>query len=136
MDVLLDLKPIYSSQVIALLRKFYYTIEIHSRNLTSFDISMEHYGPILISVIMRKLPEDFKLNISWQMPPGKWIFKSLLDVFKHELISRERFSDSYYSKLTRSDPYNSSNQSPKTSGTVLTMGEGRNGKSMITYTFC
>ena len=47
---------------------------------------MEPYGPILISVNMSKLPEDFKLSISRQMPPVKWIFKSFLDAFKHELI--------------------------------------------------
>ena len=72
-SVMKGLKPIYSSQDIALLRKFYDSIEIPSRNLTLFYISMEHYGPILISVIMSKLPEDFKLNIFRQMPPGKWI---------------------------------------------------------------
>ena len=135
MDGLSDLKSIYSSQEIAFLHKFYDSTEIHSRNLTSFDINMVHYSPILISVIMSTLPEDCNLNISQQMPPGKWILKSLLDVFKHELISVERVSGSYNSNLCRCESHNSSDQSP-TSGAVLTMVEGRNGKSMITYTFC
>ena len=41
---------------------------------------------------MSKLSDNLKPNISRQMPPSKWILKSLLDVFKHELISKERFS--------------------------------------------
>ena len=97
---------------------------------------MEHHGPILISVIMSKLSEDFRPNISRQMPPSKWILKSLLDVFKHELISKERFSGSCYSELPRCSPHNSSNQSPKTSSAVLTIREGRNGKLIITCKFC
>ena len=85
---------------------------------------------------MSKLSEDFRPNISRQMPPSKWILKSLLDVFKHELISKERFSGSCYWELPRCDPHNSSNQSPKTSSAILTMGGGRNGKLIITCKFC
>ena len=90
MDSLLALRPIASSRDISELRNIYDSIEIHSRNLEMFDVNSEHYGPILISVIMSKLPEDFRLDISRLMPAGKWELKHLLNMFKQELTSREK----------------------------------------------
>ena len=90
MDALLALKSISSSRDIQNLRSIYDTIEIHARNLENYDVNSEHYGPILISIIMNKLPDDFRLDISRLMPPGKWELKKLLDTFKNELTSREK----------------------------------------------
>lgn len=78
-DALLPLPSVPSSHNILELTNVYDTIEIHARNLQNFDINPEHYGPILISVIMSKLPDDFRLNILRMMPAGKWEFNKLLD---------------------------------------------------------
>ena len=52
---------------------------------------MEHYDPLLISVIMGKLPKYFELDITRQMAYVKWILKRLLEVFKNEKLLVERF---------------------------------------------
>ena len=39
---------------------------------------------------MKKLPEEFRLELSRQMPVGKWDLAKLLEVFSKELASRER----------------------------------------------
>ena len=57
-------------------------IETTSRNLRPHNIDSNHYGPILI--------EEFRLELSRQMPVGKWDLAKLLEVFSKELASRER----------------------------------------------
>ena len=89
MDTLLSLRPV-SSENVNDLREIYDIIEIHTRNLSSLDISMREYGPILNSIIMSKLTRGIKLDISRQMPAGKWNVIKLMDVFKRELVARER----------------------------------------------
>ena len=65
-------------------------IETTFRYLHPYDIDSKHYGPILISVIMKKLPEEFRLELSKQIPVGKWDLAKLLKVFSKELAPRER----------------------------------------------
>ena len=91
MDTLLSLRPV-SSENVNDLCEIYDIIEIHRRNLSSLDVSMKEYGPILNSIIMSKLTRGIKLNISRQMPAGKWNVIKLMDVFKREreLVARER----------------------------------------------
>ena len=60
-------------------------IETTSCNLRTHDIDSNHYGPILTSVIMKKLSEEFRLELSRQMPVGKWDLAKLLEVFSKEL---------------------------------------------------
>ena len=90
MDVLLSLPNVESCSDIHILRKMLDVIETTSRNLRPHDIDPNHYGPILISVIMKKLPEEFRLELSRQMPVGKWDLAKLLEVFSKELASRVR----------------------------------------------
>ena len=90
MDVLLSLPNVESCSDIRLLRKMLDAIETTSRNLRPYDIDSNHYGPILISVVMKKLPEAFRLELLRQMPVGKWDLAKLLEVFSKELASRER----------------------------------------------
>ena len=89
MDSLLSLRQVKTDNV-EQLREIYDVIEIHTRGLTSFDISTKNYGPILNSIVMSKLPHNIKLDISRQMPSGKWDIVKLMDVFKRELVARER----------------------------------------------
>ena len=39
---------------------------------------------------MKKFPEEFLLELTRQMPVGKWELTKLLEVFSKELASRER----------------------------------------------
>ena len=68
MNVLLSLPDVESSSDIRLLRKMLNVVETTSRNLRPHNIdSNNHYGPILISVIMKKIPEEFRLELSRQI---------------------------------------------------------------------
>ena len=62
MDILLSLPNIKSCFDICLLRKMLDTIETAFRNLRPYDTN--YYSPILISVAMKKLPEEFRLKLS------------------------------------------------------------------------
>ena len=92
MDVLLSLPDVESCSHIRLLRKILDVIKTTSRNLRPHNIDSNHYGPILILVInlMEKLPEEFRLELSRQMPVGKLDLAKFLEVFSKELASRER----------------------------------------------
>ena len=71
MDLLLSLSNVESCSDIRLLRKMLDVIETTPRNLRPHDIDSNDYGTIIISVIMEKLPEKFRLELSRQMPVGK-----------------------------------------------------------------
>ena len=89
MDALLAITPVKMNNVNEL-RELCDVIEIHTRNLQLFDICAQNYGPVLISIILSKLPNEIKLEISRQMPQGKWDIKQLMEVMKKEIASRER----------------------------------------------
>ena len=89
MDTLLSLRQVKTDNV-EQLREIHDVIEIHTRSLNAFEISAKNYGPILNSIIMSKLPHNMKLDISRQMPTGKWDIVKLMDVFKREVVARER----------------------------------------------
>ena len=78
MGTRLNLRPVLYDDV-KKLRQLYDLLEFHVRNLSAFDISTKNYGPILNSIIIAK-----------QMSTGKWDISKLLDIFKHEIVSRER----------------------------------------------
>ena len=74
----------------------YDSIEINVRSLKTLDISSKHYGPILVSIIMSKLPSEIRLVISRSMATltaatanDKWKIDQLLEYVKAELKSRE-----------------------------------------------
>ena len=91
-DILLALHPVSSSSNITEFRKIYDKVETVSRNLQCFEVHAEHFGPTLIAVLMKKLPSDFYLQVSRNMPQGKWEISKLLDEFEQELLSRERIN--------------------------------------------
>ena len=134
MDFLLSLPNVESCSDIRLLRKMLDAIETTSRNLRPYDIDSNHYGPILISVVMKKLPEAFRLELSRQMPVGKWDLAKLLEVFSKELASRERCqsikSSERSSQIIGSQGLNS--------GTVLHVASENHNRNppKITCTYC
>ena len=46
---------------------FYDRVESHIRSLLTAGIPQENYGPLLIPIILEKLPDDIKLELgSWK----------------------------------------------------------------------
>ena len=91
-DILLALQPVSSSSNITDLQKICVKVETVSRNLQRFEVPAEHFGAILTAVLMKKLPSDLRLQVSRNMPQGKWEISKLLDEFEKELLSRERIN--------------------------------------------
>ena len=68
----------------------YNKIETCVRNLGSLNIEKQQYGPVLISIVMAKLPEEVRLVISRVMPMNEeWSTDGFLEVLKKEVESRE-----------------------------------------------
>ena len=66
-DVLLALHPVSSSSNITDLRKIYDKVETVSRNLQRFEVQAEQFGPILIAVLLKKLSNVLRLQVSRNM---------------------------------------------------------------------
>ena len=132
MDVLISLEAVTSAKDITSLRKLFDKIEIHARNLNIFDVNAEHYGPILISIIMNKLPDEIRLDISRNMPTGKWKLIDLLAVFSAELSSREKCVS--MSSKERTGVQDSSEKQSEFSATALHVG--RKNEYKVTCSYC
>ena len=95
-DKLLNLTPVISSKEIKSVRGLHDEIEINVRSLKNLDIASSHYGPILISIVMSKLPDDIKLIVSRTMASvstkesdKEWKIDKLIRILKQEIESQE-----------------------------------------------
>ena len=68
------------------LRKLFDTVESHVRSLNSLGINYQHFRPLLIPIILERLPNTIKLQISRKLGKENWNIKQFLLV-KHEEIS-------------------------------------------------
>ena len=93
MDKLMNIKPVASTRDLTKIREVYDLIEVHVRNLSSLEIETSQYGPVLVSIVMSKLPNEIKLHISRSMPLNEgWDVDTLLQNLKQEIESREMCS--------------------------------------------
>ena len=63
-----SIAPITSTSDNETIREIYDKIEINVPNLQFLDIDTSQYGPVLISIVISKPPEDIKLQILQPMP--------------------------------------------------------------------
>ena len=66
MNKLLNLSYSGNLNDLKYLRQLYNNIDTQVRSLTSLGMDPDSYGPMLIPVVLSKLPEDRKLNITRQ----------------------------------------------------------------------
>ena len=59
--------PKLNNDSVSRLSSFYNTIESHIRSLLTMGINPSHYGPLLIPVILERLPDAIKLLITWKL---------------------------------------------------------------------
>ena len=79
MDNLLKLNPCTSHQP-QQLRYLYDQIQVQIRGLESLDVTTESYGQLLIPIIMSKLPNEIRLQISGNTDKKKWKTQELLEL--------------------------------------------------------
>ena len=89
MDALLKLPLVHNSDT-KRLRSVCDLIEQNIRGLKTLGISSKEYGSLLLPILMSRLPQEFKLNLTRNVPKDKWSLDSLLLAFKEELEAREK----------------------------------------------
>ena len=90
MDKLVKLKPLNHPNVsVKELRLMYDNIESHVRSLLSLGINSEHYGAMLVPIILEKLPYDIRLVISRTLGNDTWKIQDLMKLLKNEINARE-----------------------------------------------
>ena len=90
MEILLSLDCVTSHHNIKDLRQLFDTLESNVRSLKALGVPHESYGSLLSSILMNKLPQDFRLVVTREMGDGDWQLDRLLAIFKRELEARER----------------------------------------------
>ena len=90
MEILLKLTPVHNGKETGKLRKLYYEIEVRIRGLQSMGIQADSYGTLLVPVLLSKLPDDVKLEISRGVEDGKWNLDDLLKKLIAEITARKR----------------------------------------------
>ena len=90
MKKLVKLEPVIHSGVKDL-RKLYDTVESHVKSLNSLGINCQHFDPLLIPIILERLPNTIKLQISRKLGKENWNIEQFLLVIHEEISARENF---------------------------------------------
>ena len=102
-EVLTKLPKVESIGEVKKLRSLYDTVESHVRGLEGMEISSEMYGCFLTTIVMQKLPEEFRIAITRNLESETWNLKDILVEFHKELQLREQC-------LVKNKEFRSSNQ--------------------------
>ena len=90
MDGLLQLEPVLRADDVAQLRVVYDSLETHLRNLKSLGIDSKQFGPVMIPVILAKLPAEIRLEITRKATGELWDFDQVLESLLFEVSAREK----------------------------------------------
>ena len=67
LENLMKITPLNSSADIKRVRRLYDNIEQNCRGLKALGVTSESYGALLVPVLLHKLPEDIRLEVSRKM---------------------------------------------------------------------
>ncbi|XP_047135464.1 uncharacterized protein LOC105845216 [Hydra vulgaris] len=117
MRTLLSIEKVYSIRNLVALRAIYDKIEIQVRSLENLGVDSRQYGPLLIPVLMQKIPEDLALLISREFVnvDDCWSMKTVLNILKKEIQAREgsQLSKDEVQHFTAETLYSSGNMKPQ-----------------------
>ena len=87
----LKLEQVKDIKNIDALRQVLDNITIQKRSLENLDITANMYGPLLIPVILSKLPDELNLILSREFNDKDcWDITPVLDILKKEIKAREK----------------------------------------------
>ena len=89
MTKILKLQKLHNRCPVNELRKLLDHISSHVRSLITLGIRTEHYGPLVIPIILEKLPDEIRLVISRKLGTNNWCVDDVLEILKHEIAARE-----------------------------------------------
>ena len=111
------------------LRLFYDKVSVHVRGLQSLGVSSEQYGSLLIPIIMSKLPNDIRIQITRKVNDETWKIDELLQAIKREIEVREA-SERIKTNDNKSPPYSRPNSG---SASALTARSNESFKLQCVY---
>ena len=71
------------------LRALYDKITVNVRGLLVYDIDSKQFSPMLIPILLQKLPQDIKLTLSKALNKDTWKLDDILQLLKEEIEARE-----------------------------------------------
>ena len=90
MYVLLKLPKLHNDSV-SRLSSFYNTIESNIHSLLTIGLNPSYYGPLVIPVILERLPDAIELLITRKLGKNNWNILELVDCIKEEVDARENY---------------------------------------------
>ena len=78
------------------------------RALRSLGINYEHFGPLLVPIILEKLPNTIKLQISRKLGKKNWNIKQFLSAIYQEITARENFKQNSFDSKEESKNFTTS----------------------------
>ena len=90
MNNLIKLDKVNSCNV-SQLRQLYDKIEINVRALNTVGIDSEQFGPLLIPIVLEKLPNVIRLQISRELGNENWNIDEFIKCINKEIAAREHF---------------------------------------------
>ena len=90
MNKLVQLEKVTSCDV-GQLRCLYDKIENNVRALNSVGIEAEHFGPLLIPIVMDKLPKAIILQVTRKLGKDSWVIEDFIQCIDKEISTREHF---------------------------------------------
>ena len=128
MNALLKLDKIINVNVKDL-RELYDKVELNIRALNSVGISSEHFGSLLIPIVLEKLPNNIKLQISRSLGKNNWNIDEFRKSINDEIEARENY------EFLKKNEYQDIQEEPKYSAASLAVSS--NGKQYIrSCVFC
>ena len=71
------------------LREMYDKVEANVRAMNSAGINPSHFGPLLLPIILQKLPNSIQLHISRKLGKDNWNVEEFLKCVDEEITARE-----------------------------------------------
>ena len=90
MDKLVKISSVAESRDVARLRGFLGQVEVIIRGLQSLSVDESTFGSLLIPILLAKLPEDIKLQVTRLISSEIWDLRELLQLLSKEIEAREK----------------------------------------------
>ena len=102
------------------LQRFYDEIEKHIRSLTALGVTHDTYGPLLVSVLLGKLPQDIRKNLARENHNTEWT----LDQVRQALLKEIKLLEAGVEFSLTEVPYSTQPAAPIPTASFFTATQG------------
>ncbi|XP_068678457.1 uncharacterized protein [Montipora foliosa] len=104
---LLNLPKVFHDEDTTRLRKLYDGCESHFRGLKALGVDESTYSAVVVSAVLNKLPEVFRLTITRRTDFLSWDVEEMLEAFSKQLVLRENHDHAVSANAESQDPRHS-----------------------------